>query len=56
MPKSTRLAFIEPAQPVLVDVPPKGEGWIHEIKQDGYRTEQEIQADRITAYSRSRLD
>ena len=39
MAKSTWLAFIEPTQPVLVDAPPKGDGWIHEIKQDGYHTE-----------------
>jgi hypothetical protein len=24
--------------PTLVDEPPEGDGWIHEIKHDGYRT------------------
>jgi hypothetical protein len=31
-----RLSFVEPANPVLVDVPPIAEGWIHAIKQDGF--------------------
>src|SRR5215218_11271417 len=30
--------FIAPMMPTLVDEPPEGEGWIHEIKHDGYRT------------------
>jgi bifunctional non-homologous end joining protein LigD len=29
--------FIEPALATLVDVPPKAENWVHEIKFDGYR-------------------
>ena len=31
------LAFIPPMIPTLVDKPPSGPGWIHEVKQDGYR-------------------
>lgn len=34
-----RLKFIPPMQPELVDTPPEGEEWIHEIKFDGYRTQ-----------------
>jgi hypothetical protein len=30
--------FIIPMMPTLVDEPPTTEGWIHEIKHDGYRT------------------
>ena len=33
----SRLSFIPPLIPTLVDKPPTGPGWIHEIKQDGYR-------------------
>jgi ATP-dependent DNA ligase len=29
--------FIAPALATLVDTPPKGERWVHEIKYDGYR-------------------
>jgi bifunctional non-homologous end joining protein LigD len=32
------LGFIKPELPTLVPEPPTGEGWIHEIKYDGYRT------------------
>jgi bifunctional non-homologous end joining protein LigD len=35
---SSRPAFVEPQLPTLVDQPPTGDGWIHEIKHDGYRT------------------
>lgn len=34
-----RLNFIKPMEPELVDTPPEGDGWIHEIKFDGYRTQ-----------------
>jgi bifunctional non-homologous end joining protein LigD len=33
-----RLGFIEPQLPSLVDQPPDGKHWIHEIKHDGYRS------------------
>src|SRR5205823_13368569 len=29
--------FIEPCLPTLRHKPPEGEGWLHEIKHDGYR-------------------
>jgi ATP-dependent DNA ligase len=31
------LRFIEPQLASLVDEPPEGKHWIHEIKHDGYR-------------------
>jgi bifunctional non-homologous end joining protein LigD len=31
--------FIEPCSPTLHKVPPSGEGWLHEIKHDGYRVQ-----------------
>ena len=34
-----RLRFVEFELPTLVDKPPEGAGWLHEIKYDGYRTE-----------------
>ncbi|MER9105640.1 hypothetical protein NKI71_24205 [Mesorhizobium sp. M0510] len=34
-----RLKFIKPMEPELVDHPPEGGDWIHEIKFDGYRTQ-----------------
>jgi ATP-dependent DNA ligase len=35
---SETLGFIKPELPTLVPEPPTGDGWIHEIKYDGYRT------------------
>lgn len=34
-----RLKFIEPLIPTLVEKPPEGDGWIHEVKFDGYRSQ-----------------
>lgn len=36
---ASRLEFSPPQIPTLVDQPPKGEGWIHEVKFDGYRAQ-----------------
>jgi bifunctional non-homologous end joining protein LigD len=50
------LDFIEPADPVLQDEPPSGAGWIHEIKQDGFRTQLILELGHVRAFSRSGLD
>ncbi|TGP86375.1 ATP-dependent DNA ligase [Mesorhizobium sp. M2D.F.Ca.ET.223.01.1.1] len=34
-----RLKFIPPLMPTLVDKPPEGDGWLHEVKFDGYRSQ-----------------
>ncbi|TPM41524.1 ATP-dependent DNA ligase [Mesorhizobium sp. B2-3-4] len=34
-----RLKFVDPLLPTLVEKPPEGDGWIHEIKFDGYRSQ-----------------
>jgi bifunctional non-homologous end joining protein LigD len=34
---SVGVGFIAPCLPSLADRPPKGAGWIHEIKHDGFR-------------------
>src|SRR4051812_46920828 len=38
VPSSQSLSFIEPVSPTLVEAPPAGDGWITEVKWDGYRT------------------
>ena len=35
--RDRRSGFIEPCLPTPAKVPPKGAGWIHEIKHDGFR-------------------
>lgn len=34
--------FVPTMQPTLVDDPPAGDDWLHEIKYDGYRTQLSI--------------
>ena len=53
---ASRLAFVEPMLPTLVDEPPAGEGWLHEIKYDGYRTQIVIDADGARAFTRNGHD
>ena len=38
-PAPARLGFVPPLLPTLVDTPPAGDAWLHEIKHDGYRTQ-----------------
>lgn len=51
-----RPSFIEPMLPTLVDEPPEGDDWIHEIKHDGYRTELVIDAGKVQAFTRRGAD
>lgn len=50
------LSFIEPMVPTLSAEPPEGEGWIHEIKYDGYRTQIVIDAGGVRAFTRNGYD
>jgi bifunctional non-homologous end joining protein LigD len=51
-----QIGFIEPQLATLVDQPPVGDDWIHEIKHDGYRTQLVIQGAAVRAYTRNGLD
>ncbi len=42
--------------PSLVDQPPDGDAWLHEIKYDGYRTQLVIDAGRVRAFTRNGYD
>jgi bifunctional non-homologous end joining protein LigD len=53
---NNRLRFIEFMLPTLVERPPEGGDWIHEIKYDGYRTELVIQGGRCQAFTRRGFD
>lgn len=44
MPRTKALSFIDFMLPTLVEEPPAGDDWIHEIKHDGYRTELILEA------------
>ncbi len=48
--------FVAPQLCRLVDRPPTGEGWIHEIKFDGYRAQLRVQDGQATLKTRKGLD
>ncbi|QPC90308.1 RNA ligase family protein [Mesorhizobium sp. INR15] len=50
-----RLKFIEPLMPTLVEKPPEGDDWIHEIKFDGYRSQIILDHD-VRIFTRNGLD
>jgi len=51
-----RLEFIEPLMPTLVDKPPEGDGWIHEVKFDGYRSQIIRDAEGVRIFTWRSLD
>ena len=53
---TTRLRFFEPQLPSLVDQPPEGEHWIHEIKHDGYRCRVLLERGRARVLTRNGHD
>ena len=48
--------FIPPMLPKLVEEPPSGAGWIHEIKHDGWRLQIAINREDVRAFTRKGLD
>jgi len=53
---STPLKFIPTMQPKLVDLPPAGGDWLHEIKYDGYRIQLHIDGGNVTTFTRNGYD
>jgi len=54
--KAAIQGYIEPCDPTLREHPPRGEGWVYEIKADGYRAQLHLHAGDVTVYSRTGLD
>jgi len=50
--RSPPAGFIRPCLPALVDRPPSGPDWLHEIKHDGYRIIVRKEGDRVTIWTR----
>src|SRR5258706_7177212 len=53
---STLPAFVEPQLCRLVDQPPSGAGWVHEVKFDGYRMQLRVQDGKAKLLTRKGLD
>lgn len=51
-----RLLFIPPLMPTLVEKPPEGDDWIHEVKFDGYRSQIVRDAEGVRIFTRRGLD
>jgi bifunctional non-homologous end joining protein LigD len=49
-------AFIEPCLATLAEKTPDGDGWIHEIKFDGYRIQARLDRGKVKLLTRSGLD
>ncbi|MBZ9884810.1 ATP-dependent DNA ligase [Mesorhizobium sp. CA10] len=56
MRKPVRLSFIRPMEPELVEQPPKGDEWSHEVKFDGYRTQLIKDDEGIRLFTKSGID
>lgn len=48
--------FVAPQLAQLVDAPPDGDGWIHEIKFDGYRIIAVVKSGKVTLWTRNQKD
>jgi ATP-dependent DNA ligase len=53
---TSRLRFIEPQLPSLVEEPPEGKHWIHEIKHDGYRSMVVLEGGKARVFTRNGHD
>jgi bifunctional non-homologous end joining protein LigD len=48
--------FIRPCEPKLIDRPPTGPGWLHEVKHDGFRILARKKSERIQIWTRRGAD
>ncbi|MGX9966287.1 DNA ligase D [Roseomonas sp. F4] len=55
-PEAALPRFVPPQLCRLVTTPPRGEGWLHELKIDGYRLQMRIQGGKVTLRTRTGLD
>ena len=50
--RSAPPGFIRPCEPTLVNHPPAGPGWLHEVKHDDFRILVRKQGERVQVWSR----
>ena len=52
----TAFCFIPPCSPIRAKEVPAGDGWLHEVKFDGYRVQAHKVGSRVVIYSRNGHD
>ena len=50
-PRNAPAAFIQPCRPTVANQPPRGDGWAHELKHDGYRLQVHVRDGRVRLYT-----
>ena len=55
-PKNAPAAFIHPCRPTVAKVPPRGAGWVHELKHDGYRLQIHVRDGQVRLYTMNAHD
>ena len=50
------VSFIDPCLPTRVDKAPSADGWVHEIKHDGYRMQIHVRGGRVRLYTMTGVD
>jgi bifunctional non-homologous end joining protein LigD len=55
-PFNSPASFIHPCQPTVASKPPKGPGWAHELKADGYRLQIHVRDGRLRLYTMNGAD
>src|SRR5512139_3253795 len=55
-PQNAPAAFIYPCRPNVAKRPPRGPGWVHELKHDGYRLQIHIRDGRVRLYTMNAAD
>src|SRR5262245_11530805 len=55
-PLNSPASFIHPCQPTIAKQPPKGPGWAHELKHDGYRLQIHVRDGRVRLFTMNAAD
>ena len=55
-PINAPAAFIQPCRPTVAAEPPRGDGWVHELKHDGYRLQIHVGEHRVRLYTMNGAD
>ena len=55
-PRNALAVFIQPCRPSVAAQPPRGDGWVHELKHDGYRLQVHVHDGRVRLYTMNGAD